>query len=428
MAWRMTTGPLRAGHDGLMTWDPAVAASECLAAQEPPVPLLFLVADTGGGHRAAASAVSQALGQAYPGRFAPVLCDPLGGPGSSWLLRWITGLYGPAVRLARPAWAAAYYLSDSRAAMWLLRRTVLRLAVRPAARAVTRHRPAVIVSFHPLTGAAAVSARRSAPGTAVLTVVTDLVRPHAAWRYGKVDQIVVTSAAIRRRWHLDGPGRPGCAPVGLPVTCGFWDGPVQPEQRAALRRSLGVGGRRFLVLLTGGGEGCGGLARRAAAILGRLDEVEVVVICGRNRRLQRRLAALAARYAGRLTVHGFVPNMADWLRCADVCVSKAGPGTIAEAACCGTPMLLTSHLPGQERGNTELVVAAGAGRPAPGVRRLISEIEALRADPAAVQAMRTACTRLGRPAAAARIAAVLAGLAAAEPADALLAGGRHGCR
>ncbi len=127
-------------------------------------------------------------------------------------------------------------------------------------------------------------------------------------------------------------------------------------------------------------------------------------------------------------MHGFVPNMADWLRCADVCVSKAGPGTIAEAACCGTPMLLTSHLPGQERGNTELVVAAGAGRPAPGVRRLISEIEALRADPAAVQAMRTACTRLGRPAAAAGIAAVLAGLAAAEPADALLAGGRHGCR
>src|ERR1700735_3263642 len=298
MARRMTTGAPRAGHDGLMTRHPAVGAGQRLAAQEPPVPLLFLVADTGGGHRAAASAGSQALGQAARGGFAPVLLDPLGGPGSSRLLRWITGLYGPAVRLARPAWAAAYYLSDSRAAMWLLRRTVLRLAVRPAARAVTRHRPAVIVSFHPLTGAAAVSARRSAPGTAVLTVVTDLVRPHTAWRDGKVDQIVVTSAAVRRRWHLDGPRRPGCAPIGLPVTCGFWDGPVQPAERAALRRSLGVGGRRFLVLLTGGGEGCGGLARRAAAIVGRLDEVEVVVICGRHRRLQRRAPPLGAPCCG----------------------------------------------------------------------------------------------------------------------------------
>ena len=44
------------------------------------LPLLFLVADTGGGHRNAARAVGQALDRMYPGRFAPVLCDPLGGP------------------------------------------------------------------------------------------------------------------------------------------------------------------------------------------------------------------------------------------------------------------------------------------------------------------------------------------------------------
>ena len=51
------------------------------------VPLLFLTADTGGGHRNAAQAVAHALDLAYPGRFAPAFCDPLGGPGSAWLLR-----------------------------------------------------------------------------------------------------------------------------------------------------------------------------------------------------------------------------------------------------------------------------------------------------------------------------------------------------
>ena len=74
-----------------------------------------------------------------------------------------------------------------------------------------------------------------------------------------------------------------------------------------------------------------------------------MAICGRNLRLQRRLTRLAARTGGRLTVLGFVDNMSDWLRCADVVIAKAGPGTIAEAACCGVPLLLTSHLPGQER-------------------------------------------------------------------------------
>lgn len=61
------------------------------AAPRSPVPLLFLIADTGGGHRSSAEAVGQALRRAYPGRFAPVLCDPLGGPRASRLLRLVTG-------------------------------------------------------------------------------------------------------------------------------------------------------------------------------------------------------------------------------------------------------------------------------------------------------------------------------------------------
>jgi hypothetical protein len=44
--------------------------------------LLFLTSATGGGHRAAAAAVAEAVERRYPGRFAPVMCDPLACPGS----------------------------------------------------------------------------------------------------------------------------------------------------------------------------------------------------------------------------------------------------------------------------------------------------------------------------------------------------------
>src|SRR5580693_2152980 len=106
---------------------PGLMRAECA------VPLLFLIADTGGGHRTAARAVGESLERAYPGRFAPVLCDPLGGPGSARLLRWVTGLYGPVVRRAPWLWGAAYHLCDSRPAAALLARTLLRLAHGPAA-------------------------------------------------------------------------------------------------------------------------------------------------------------------------------------------------------------------------------------------------------------------------------------------------------
>jgi 1,2-diacylglycerol 3-beta-galactosyltransferase len=380
------------------------------------VPLLFLIADTGGGHRNAARAVSQALDHTYPGRFAPVLCDPLGGAGSARLLRWVVSLYGPAIRLAPWLWGAAYHACNSSPAMAVLARTLLRLA----ADAVAAHRPAAIVSFHPLTGLAAVSARdRGGHAVPVVTVVTDLVNVHAAWRCAGVDLMIAPLAA---RSGLDQPddrlddrhgGR--WTPAGPPVTRDFWAGPPRPHERAVLRRSLGLSENRLNVLLTGGGEGSGGIGRRAAAILRRFADVDVVAICGRNLRLKRRLDRLAARYGNRLTVIGFASNMADWLRCADLIVTKAGPGTIAEAACCAAPLLLTSHLPGQEKGNTEFVAGAAAGCRVPGVRRLLTEIGRLRDDDAAMNAMRAASARLGRPRDTGAIAELIAGLVPARP-------------
>ena len=389
---------------------PSLPRQPGAAALSPRIALLFLIADTGGGHRTAARAVTDALESAYPGRFAPVLCDPLGGPRSSAVLRFVTGLYGPSIRLAPWTWGAIYYASDSKAAMGFLRKTLLALANRPVAEATSAHRPAAIVSFHPLVGGAAVAAgARAASPTPVVAVVTDLITPHAAWRYDRVDTLVVPSAAVRWRCHLDGISADRCHELGLPVGAAFTAGPARAAERIALRRSLGLSEDRFLAVLTGGGEGSGGLAKRATALVKAYDDVEVVAICGRNRRLEAKLRRRAAKVGGnRLVVRGFVDNMADWLRAADVVVSKAGPGTIAEATCCGAPLLITSHVPGQEKGNTEFVVGAGAGREVPGIDELLEEVGRLRSDPAAVDAMRAGAARLGRPRAAAEIAALIA--------------------
>ncbi len=132
-----------------------------------PTPLLFLVADTGGGHRSAARAVADALDRSCPGRFQPVLFDPLSGPRSAWLLRRVTRLYGPVIRRAPWAWGAAYRVSDSTRVMRLLGRTLLRLAERPVIEAAAALRPAALVSFHPLaTPAAVAAATASAPACA----------------------------------------------------------------------------------------------------------------------------------------------------------------------------------------------------------------------------------------------------------------------
>jgi 1,2-diacylglycerol 3-beta-galactosyltransferase len=378
--------------------------------EQPPVPLLFLIGDTGGGHRSAAAAVQQALERALPGRFAPVTWDPLRGPDVPGLLRWFAGLYGLCIRLTPWLWWSFWRTSNSRLGLRVLRRTIMAPVYGSVERAVEACRPGLIVAFHPMTADPAVRARAITGVQApVITVVTDLVTAHLSWVDAAVDRVVVSSEAVASECARNGtPDR--YVPLGLPVAAEFCRPPLAEAQRRELKRALGLHGE-FLVVLTGGAEGSGRLRQGAAAILRQVADVDVVVICGRNRSLRRRVSRLAERTGdGRLTAQGFVGNMADWLRCADIVVGKAGPGTIAEATCCGAPLVLTSFVPGQEKGNAEFVTAAGAGVYAPRPRHLAAEVGRLRRDPAALAAMRDASARAGRPGAAVDIARFIADL------------------
>ena len=412
--------------------------------EPPPLPLLFLIGDTGGGHRSAAAAVAQALEHLLPGRFVPVICDPLRGPDVPRLLRWFSGLYGPCIRLTPWLWWLFWRASDSPRVLSAVRRTVMAPVYGSVARAAEACRPALIVAFHPMTADPAVRARSTIAGARaarpavipVATVITDLVTAHRSWRDAAVDRVIVPSEEIAARCAQDGMPADRCVPLGLPVAAEFCQPPLSEAERKELKRELGIGGD-FLVVLTGGAEGSGGLRRRAAVIARRVEDVDVAVICGRNKTLKRRVTRLAQRTehraanrapahpvgralrrvrragrpaSARVTTQGFVGNMADWLRCADIVVGKAGPGTIAEATCSGAPLVLTSFVPGQEKGNAEFVTGAGAGVYAPRPRQLAAEIGRLRGDPAALAAMRDASVRVGRPGAAADIARFLVDL------------------
>jgi 1,2-diacylglycerol 3-beta-galactosyltransferase len=431
-----------------------------------PLPLLFLLGDTGGGHRSAAAAVAQALDRALPGRFVPVICDPLRGPDVSRPLRWFAGLYGPCIRLTPWLWWLFWRASDSPRMLRTVRRTIMAPVYGSVARAAEAYRPALIVAFHPMTADPAVRARARSRGGVlppVITVITDLITAHRSWRDADVDRVIVPSEEIAARCAKDGWPDGHCLPLGLPVATEFCQPPLGEAERKDLKRELGIDGD-FLVVLTGGAEGSGGLRRRAAAIVRHVEGVDVAVICGRNKALKRRVTRLAhrterraargsqtggrvgrgpdarrgRRLGGRalsrrlpriarsrvvrpgsstLAVHGFVGNMADWLRCADVVVGKAGPGTIAEATCCGAPLVLTSFVPGQEKGNAEFIADAGAGVYAPKPRQLVDEISRLRGDPDALAAMRKAAIRVSRPRAATDIARFLAGLSGEQSAE-----------
>eukprot|EP00934_Nitzschia_sp_Nitz4_P007043 Nitzschia sp. Nitz4//scaffold89_size161592//63297//64865//NITZ4_002376-RA/size161592-processed-gene-0.12-mRNA-1//1//CDS//3329559610//7033//frame0 len=94
---------------------------------------------------------------------------------------------------------------------------------------------------------------------------------------------------------------------------------------------------------------------------------------------------------------GFVTNMADYMVAADLLVTKAGPGTIAEAASLGLPLLLTSFLPGQEAGNVAVVEESGFGKMEQKASRIASTSLEWWRHPDKLQQMSLAAQKVGNP-------------------------------
>lgn len=121
------------------------------------------------------------------------------------------------------------------------------------------------------------------------------------------------------------------------------------------------------VLLVGGGEGMGPVGKIGRAVANRLaaggsggtPAGQMAVICGRNRRLLRQMAGYA--WPVPAVVNGFVTNMAEWMAACDCIITKAGPGTIAEALISGLPMVLSGYVVGTEEGNAPYVLQHGVG-------------------------------------------------------------------
>ena len=376
--------------------------------------LLFLIADTGGGHRAAATAVERQLTETSPGEFEITILDPFTSA-KPRVIGGTAGLYGPITRHARWLWGGLYHSTNSRSAVALLENTVLRSVTDAVTAAVEHLDPDCVVSFHPLLNHISVRAVRGRTRRIpVMTVITDLVDIHTAWACPEVDAVVVPSPGGFDRCRRAGIPASRCHDLGLAVDRRFTELPDDPEGIAALRERLGVRTDGFVVLVCGGADGSGSIVRHARAIAAATLDVDVVVICGRNERARSALDGLRTTTGRAVTVLGYVDNMAEWMRASDVVVSKAGPGTIAEALCCGLPLLLVWYLPGQERGNVEWVVDIGAGRFVPRDDQLVDAVAEL-AQPGSetLAAMRRAVRMAARPDATRRIAELIASVAGA---------------
>ena len=365
-----------------------------------PKRLLFLFSDTGGGHRSATEAMIEALDLEFPGRFDSSMVDffrqyyPMP-------LNKAPEIY-PEMSRVPQAWGFSWKATNTRGGSNVLN-DLSYPYLRKAAKRLLAENPAdLIVSVHPLVNTHLARAMRKSPRP-FITVVTDMVSTHAFWFDRRADLVVVPTEKAKTVAVRYGIPAGNLRVVGLPVADRFRS-PL--PDRDAWRRQMGWRTDLPVILVVGGGDGLGGVKRIAKALNHADFEATLVVICGRNEELKRDLEAVEWRLPAH--IYGFTRDMPDFMRAADIMMTKAGPGSISEAFICGLPLLLYSRLPGQEDGNVDYVVENGAGVWAPRVRDALAVLRQWVTDPAAREQAARASARLARPEASRQIARLIA--------------------
>lgn len=314
--------------------------------------------NAGGGHRAAAEALSLAIeAQGLPWRVRKVnfteVIDPAG------RFRRVMGFDPEDLYNKRLASGFTLGLSQElkllqRAIRWSHPLLVERLAAH-----WRETRPDMVVSLIPNFNRALHDGLALArPQTPFVTVLTDMAdHPPAFWIESGTGQHVVCGTAHAHAQALQA----GCAPQRVHRVSGMLLRPAfhapAALDRAQARDALGLDPHQPVGLVMFGGAGSRVMKRIATA----LPEVPLILLCGRNEALAQSLRALPS-VAPRVVV-GFTPDVAHWMQLADFFVGKPGPGAISEAVQMGLPVIVTRNawtMP-QERWNTGWVREQGVG-------------------------------------------------------------------
>jgi 1,2-diacylglycerol 3-beta-galactosyltransferase len=361
--------------------------------------VLFLFSDTGGGHRSAAEAIIEALELEYGDAVTTEMLDffkshaPLP-------LNKMPDWYPDMVK-APYLWGLSFKMSDGRRRARAITTSMWPYVGRAVRRIVKEHPADMIVTVHPLATTVFLKALgRNRPP--FIIVVTDMVTTHALWYDQRADLICVPTEMARQRaisYEMD-PDRVHV--VGQPVAERYC---VPAGDREALREKLGWEQDKNVILLVGGGEGMGPMGKTAREIAISGLDVSLAIVCGRNQRLKEHLESL--EWPVPVHIYGFTREMPDFMRAADVLVTKAGPGTIAESLNAYLPIILYARLPGQEDGNVAFVVGEKVGVWAPQPKHVVQTLREWVQNPQVRLRYAENCRRAARPDASRKIARVI---------------------
>jgi UDP-N-acetylglucosamine:LPS N-acetylglucosamine transferase len=209
---------------------------------------------------------------------------------------------------------------------------------------------AVVVSTHPMSSQTLGQLKEA--GSLRAATVTYLTDPavHRTWVHPAIDHHLTVTEATARMGQVT--YQTPMQAVGGLVPPQFAR-PASAARRREIRAELGVSQDVPVALVVAGSLGLGSVPRAVRAI-GSSGIAQVVVLCGRNKRLRRQLSGLDG-----VVAVGWRDDVADLMSAADVLIHNAGGLSLTEAMTAGLPAVTFCPIPGHGAANAEVLAQAG---------------------------------------------------------------------
>lgn len=216
---------------------------------------------------------------------------------------------------------------------------------------IKKEQPDVIISTHFLVNElVALLKQRKQINTKFISIVTDF-GVHNFWIEKNVDTYIAACQETKHILISKGISKEKIKVLGIPIRKQF----QKQMDDTIIRNKLGLRKREFTVLILTGGIGIGPIYQIVRYLE---DRVNVIVICGNNRKLYNRLNLLNYK---NLVVLGWIDYIEEAMKISDIIITKPGGSTISECLFMGLVMIFFSIIPGQEHQNAQIINNSRSG-------------------------------------------------------------------
>ncbi|NEW06670.1 hypothetical protein GK047_11655 [Paenibacillus sp. SYP-B3998] len=348
--------------------------------------IVILTASYGNGHIQA----SQALQQQFLAQGVDqVKVVDLMKEGHPFINMVTTSLINKSTQISRMGldyYGWSYYYTREKKRTALFQRSMTALGKKKLKEIIHQERPDAVINTFPFGASPEIC---GALGISNFTVLTDFAL-HATWLHPLVDKYYVATEELKQQIILEGFHRDRVEVSGIPVRSEFTKIPIEH----------GVSKKKILVMASD--QGVSRYIEDLLTSLATIDKCQLIVVCGRNERLQQKLAAQFITYSN-VTVFGFVNNLHEWMSASTCIVTKAGGLTLTESIALQLPIYIFKPYAGQERENAIYLSSRGVASISDTIEHLTDKINHLLEHPTLREEVRIRMMNMQRNQAAAHI-------------------------